>query len=55
MENIIICPYCEYEHDGLDYLNCRDMEGEFSMHCEKCGKPFGVNFVTKIEFTTVEQ
>ncbi|MBD5589243.1 hypothetical protein [Clostridium botulinum] len=50
----IKCPYCKHEHDGLDYIEVGDMEGEFSMDCEKCKKPFGVDFATRIEFTTVK-
>ncbi|WP_204245812.1 hypothetical protein [Clostridium botulinum] len=56
MEFGIKCPYCDYKHEDFqNYIDTGDMEGEFSMDCEKCKKPFGVDFVTKIEFTTKKQ
>ncbi|HCL4480361.1 TPA: hypothetical protein N2D99_002449 [Clostridium botulinum] len=51
----IQCPHCNYKHEDFqNYIDTGDMDGEFSMDCEKCGKSFQVNFVTKIEFTTVK-
>ncbi|EKN42991.1 hypothetical protein [Clostridium botulinum] len=50
MEFGIICPYCGYEHDGLDYIEPNDMEGEFVMDCEECERQLAVNFKTSINF-----
>ena len=46
----IVCPYCGHKHDGLDYVETGDMEGDFSMECEACGKEFNVSFTTTINF-----
>lgn len=53
MEFIIKCPYCRYEHEGLDYTETGDMDGCFDMTCEseKCGEEFTVDFKFKVEFT----
>lgn len=48
----IICPYCKHEHDGLDYIEPNDMEGDFVMDCEECERQFTVSFKTAIEFKT---
>lgn len=52
VESKIICPYCGYEHRGLNYIEVGDMEGEFSMNCEGCKEEFKVKFNTIIEFKT---
>lgn len=54
----IKCPHCNFEHrNWQDYgLDGGDMEGAFSMDCEKCRKNFNVKFKMTIEFsTTIEK
>lgn len=54
MENGFKCPHCGMEYDGLDFVDCEDMEGEFQMTCEneKCRKDFLVKFETIVNFVT---
>ncbi len=52
MEFSIICPWCGYKHDGLDYIEPNDMDGDFVMDCENCSKQFSVEFKTSITFKT---
>ena len=49
---IIKCPWCGHEHDGLDYVEPNDMDGDFVMDCEECKKQFAVYFKTSITFKT---
>jgi DNA-directed RNA polymerase subunit RPC12/RpoP len=46
----IICPYCNHKHEGLDYVETGDMEGDSTMNCEECGEEFNVKFNTIINF-----
>ena len=50
--NIIQCPYCNHFIEPWDFIDTGDMEGEFTMECEKCEKEFSVKFETDIKFTT---
>ena len=50
--NIIQCPYCGHSIEPWDFMNIEDMEGEFTMECEKCEKEFLVKFETDKKFTT---
>lgn len=52
--NVIQCPHCGALIEPWDYIETGDMEGDFSMDCEVCGKPFAVEFSTDIKFTTSE-
>lgn len=45
------CPHCGMEHDGLDYIEACDMNGEFEMLCDGCEKEFSVKFTTTIVFS----
>lgn len=55
MNSYIECPYCNYKHENWhEYIDNEDMEGEFSMDCEKCEKGFCVKFNTIIEFKTTK-
>ncbi|MEH7105127.1 hypothetical protein V7102_14985 [Bacillus velezensis] len=48
----IKCPHCEYLMDYDPYLDVCDMSGEFEMDCEKCRKPFHVDFCSSFHFTS---
>lgn len=50
--NIIQCPHCKSLIEPWDYIENGDMDGDFTMDCESCGKEFNVSFVTDIRFTT---
>lgn len=50
--NIIQCPYCWHLIEPWDFIDTGDMEGEFEMECEECGKEFNVKFETDIRFNT---
>ena len=50
--NIIQCPYCSHFIEPWDFIDTGDMDGEFTMKCEKCEKEFLVKFETDIKFTT---
>jgi DNA-directed RNA polymerase subunit M/transcription elongation factor TFIIS len=50
--NIIQCPHCKALMEPWDYIETGDMEGDFRMNCEECGKKFSVNFSTDIRFKT---
>lgn len=54
MEDIsIYCPYCHHKHENWqDYIDTGDMDGEFPVECEKCGKKFIVSFNTTIKFVS---
>lgn len=53
MDWSIDCPHCGYKHeDWQNFIDTDDMEGEFPMNCEECGKPFQVTYWTKITFET---
>lgn len=52
-DKLIVCPHCSFRHeDSLDYLEGGDMEGEFSMQCEKCEEWLTVEFSTTINYET---
>lgn len=46
------CPHCEMVYDGLEYIDCADLDGEFDMCCDGCEKEFKVKFSTIIKFET---
>lgn len=48
----IKCPHCKYLMDFWDYIVGDDMSGKFEMDCEKCNKPFHVDFCTSFHFTS---
>lgn len=50
MDFPIKCPWCGHEHDGLEYIEPNDMEGEFVTDCEECERQFLVKFKTTISF-----
>lgn len=50
--NIIKCPYCGFETIPWDYVETGDMEGDFPLDCEKCGKEFNVGFRTEMKFVS---
>ena len=50
--NTIQCPYCNCKIEPWEYVETGDMDGSFKMECEKCKKPFIVNFKTDIIFNT---
>ena len=50
--NIIQCTYCGHFIEPWDFIDTGDMDGEFTMKCEKCEKEFLVKFETDIKFTT---
>lgn len=52
--NIIQCPHCKHSIEPWDFIDTGDMEGEFDMECEKCGKGFLVKFETDIKFDTLK-
>ena len=52
--NIIQCPHCSHLIEPWDFMDIGDMEGEFEMDCEECGKSFKVDFETDIRFKTSE-
>ncbi|MDF4194842.1 MULTISPECIES: hypothetical protein [Bacillus amyloliquefaciens group] len=48
----IKCPHCKYLMDYAPYLDEYEMSGEFEMDCEKCAKPFHVDFCSSFHFTS---
>lgn len=50
--NVIQCPHCWHLIEPWDFIDVGDMEGEFEMECEECGKEFLVKFETDIRFNT---
>lgn len=40
MKFIFNCPWCGHQHDGLEYIEPTDMEGEFATDCEECERQF---------------
>ena len=50
--NVIKCPHCKTMIEPWEYIDTGDMEGNFSMTCEECGREFNVSFTTDIKFTT---
>ena len=50
--NIIKCHNYSHFIEPWDFMDIGDMEGEFTMECEKCKKEFLVKFETDIKFTT---
>lgn len=52
--NEIKCPHCNGLIEPWDYMDCGDMDGEFTLNCEHCEKEFNVNFTTEIIFRTTK-
>ncbi|WP_223251826.1 hypothetical protein [Bacillus atrophaeus] len=52
MVDVIKCPHCQYLMGYDDYIEVGDMSGEFEMDCEKCQKPFKIDFCSMFYFTT---
>nr|DAF76807.1 MAG TPA: DNA-directed RNA polymerase subunit [Caudoviricetes sp.] len=50
--NIIQCPHCGAKIEPWDFIDTGDMDGNFDMDCEECGKNFKVSFETDIRFKT---
>ncbi|OIR59775.1 hypothetical protein BLL41_18170 [Bacillus sp. FMQ74] len=50
--DVIECPHCQHLMGYDDYIEVGDMSGEFKMDCEKCQKPFDVDFCSMFYFTT---
>ncbi|MFU1714135.1 hypothetical protein ACM392_01075 [Bacillus amyloliquefaciens] len=48
----IKCPHCAHVMEFYDYIEGGDMSGEFEMNCEKCHKPFHVDFNSTFHFTS---
>lgn len=50
----IKCPHCGNLMDYDPYLDLDewDLSGEFEMDCEKCRKPFHVDFCSAFHFTS---
>lgn len=51
----IVCPHCGHKHDGLDYIELNDMDGDFDMNCEGCGEEFFVKFKLSINFEIAKE
>jgi transposase-like protein len=50
--NTIVCPHCNASMEPWDFIDPCDMDGEFSLDCQECGKTFEVSFKTEVKFTT---
>lgn len=50
--DIIECPHCHHLMEYDDYIEVGDMSGHFKMDCEKCQKPFDVDFCSMFYFET---
>lgn len=50
--DVVECPNCGCEHNGLDMIDTGDMEGEFGIDCDGCDGRIDVDFRTAVTFTS---